>query len=333
MKTRYTLCLLATLLCARPAVAQDVSPKRPAPGGDYATDLATVVESLGQALEQAKQMWGDSKNPAARDALQTAIKEMERANKSLEAARKNPADLPTAVAAEQAAYQALLKLDPHEFQVNRSRRSKGGKAGQPDQRQMEQLELTPEEQRYETERQAAATPTGAQKEQLEAADRLKQLAQRQQDLNDRLRELQTALQQAHTEEEKAEIQRELKHLADEERQMLSDVDNLRQQLDQAPSSSALSQAARDLDKTRAETQSAAQDLANQSVSQALASGSRAEQSMQNTRENLRGQNSSQFSSQMRQLRDQARDLAEKEDEIAQGMEALDNEDHKTLDNT
>ncbi|HEV7924122.1 MAG TPA: hypothetical protein VGR14_02130 [Verrucomicrobiae bacterium] len=333
MKTRYTLCLLAALLCARTTVAQDAPTKRAAPAGDYATDLATVGESQEEALEQAKQMWGEAKNSAARDALQTAIKEMERANKLLESAKKNPAELPGAVAAEQAAYQALLKLVPHEFQVNRSRRGKSGKAGQPGERQMEQLELTPEEQRYETERQAAATPTGAQKEQLEAADRLKQLAQRQQDLNDRLRELQTALQQAHTEKEKEEIQRELKHLADEERQMLSDVDDLRQKLDQAPSSSALSQAARDLDKTREETQQAAQQLANQSVSQALASGTRAEQSMENTRENLRSQTSSQFSNQMRQLRDQARDLAKKEDEIARGLESMDNEDHKTLDNT
>jgi hypothetical protein len=334
MKTRSTLCLLAALLCARPVVAQDASPKRPAPAGDYASDLATVVESLGQALELAKQMWGESQNPAARAALQTAIKEMERANKSLQAAKKNPAELPAAVAAEQAAYQALLKLDSHEFRVNRSRRGKrGGRAGQPGERQMEQLEMTPEENRYETERQAAAAPTGAQREQLEAADRLKQLAQRQQDLNDRLRELQTALQQARTEKEQAEIQRELKHLADEERQMLSDVDALRQQLDQAPSSSSLSQAARDLDQTRAETQRAAQELGNQSVSQALASGTRAEQSMQNLRENLRSQTSSQFSSQMRQLQNQARDLAQKEDEIARGLESLDSADHKTLDNT
>jgi hypothetical protein len=33
------------------------------------------------------------------------------------------------------------------------------------------------------------------------------------------------------------------------------------------------------------------------------------------------------------LRDQARDLAKKEDEIARGLESMDNEDHKTLDNT
>jgi hypothetical protein len=334
MKTNCILCWLAALLCARSALAQDDVPQRPASSDDYATDIAIVSDSQKGALEQARKLLGEAENATARAALQTAIKEMERAEKSLQAAKKNPSDVPAAVTAEQAAYQALLKLVPHEYQVNRSKNSsKGGGAGHPGERQMEQIEMTPEENRYETERQAAAEPTGAQRQQLEVADRLKQLAQRQQDLNDRLRELQTALQQARTEKEKAEIQRELKHLADEERQMLSDVDDLRQKLDQSPNASSLSQTARDLDQTRAETQRAAQELASQSVSQALASGTRAQESMQNTRENLRSQTSSQFSSQMRQLRNQARDLAQKEDEIARGLQSMDNEEHKTLDNT
>ena len=200
MKTRYILSLLAVLLCAQSALAQRPSTKPPAPAGDYATDLATVDESQQDALEQARQMLEAAENPTARAALKTAITQMEAADKSLQAAKKNPADLPAAMTAEQAAYQALLKLVPHEYRVNRSKRgNKGGGAGQAGQQQIEQLDLTSEENRYETERQAAATPTGQQREQVEAADRLKQLAQRQQDLNDRLRELQTALQQARTE--------------------------------------------------------------------------------------------------------------------------------------
>ena len=334
MKTRYALCLLAALLSARPAAAQETSRQRLAPAGGFAADLATVGASQEQALEQARQMLEQAENPGTRAALKTAITEMESADKTLQAARKNPADLPAAVTAEQAAYQALLKLVPREYRVARSQRgSQSGGAGQPGQQQMEQLELTSEENRYETERQAAPTPTGQQREQLEAADRLKELAQRQQDLNDRLRELQTALQQAHTEKEKEEVQRELKHLAEEERQMLNDVDNLRQKLDQSPNSSSLSQASRQLEQTRAETERAAQELGNQSVSQALAAGARARQSMENLRENLRGQTSSQFSGQMRQLQNQARDLARREDEIGRGLESLDNADHKTLDNS
>jgi hypothetical protein len=334
MKIQCSLCLLAVWLCARPAAAQESLRPRPASADDYATDLATVGESQEQALEQARQMLQETEKPDTRVALQTAIKEMERAEKTLQIAKKSPADLPAAVVAEQAAYQALLKLVPHEYRVSRSRRgNQGGRAGQPGQRQMDQLEMTSEENRYETERQAAAPPTGQQREQLEMADRLKQLAQRQQDLNDRLRELQTALEQARTEKEREEVRRELKHLADEERQMLSDVDELRQKVDQSPNSSSLSQAGRELEQTRAETQSAAQELGNQSVSQALAAGARAEQSMQNLRENLRSQTSSQFSSQMRQLQNQARDLARQEDDIARSLASLDSADHKTLDNS
>ena len=334
MKTRYLLCLPAALLCMKAAMAQEPVPRRPAPAGGYATDIATVGESQQEALEQARQMLEEAENPSARAALKTAITQMAAAEKSLQAARKNPADLPAAVTAEQAAYQALLKLAPHEYRVTRSRRGgQSGGAGQPGRRQMEQLDMESEENRYETERQAAAAPTGLEREKLEAADRLKQLAQRQQDLNDRLRELQTALRQARTEKEQEEIKRELKHLADEERQMLSDVDELRQKLDQSSNASSLSQTARDLDQARAETQRAAQELAGQSVSQALASGARAQQSLQNMRENLRRQTSSQFSSQMRQLQNQARDLAQKEEEIGRGLEALDHADHKTLDNS
>jgi Mg2+ and Co2+ transporter CorA len=334
MKIQCTFCLLAALLCARPAAAQQTPRSRSAPADDYAADLATVGESQKQALQQGREMLEETEDPRPRAALQTAIKEMERAEKMLQTARKNPADIPAAVAAEQAAYQALLKLVPHEFQLNRSRRgSKGGGAGQPGQRQMDQLEMTSEENRYETERQAAAPPTGQQREQLEMADRLKQLAQRQQDLNDRLRELQTALQQARTEKEQEEIRRELKHLADEERQMLSDVDDLRQKLDQSPNSSSLDQAGGELEQSRSEIQRAAQELGNQSVSQALAAGTRAQQSMQNLRENLRSQTSSQFSGQMRQLQNQARDLARQEEDLARGLASLDGAEHKALDNS
>jgi len=334
MKTQCKFYLLIALLCANFASGQPAPPQRSASTDDYATDLATVGESQQDALEQAKQMLGETENAAPRAALQTAIKAMESAEKSLQAAKKNPADLPAAVAAEQAAYQALLKLVPHEYRVSKSRRgNRGGGAGQPGQRQMDELEMTSDENRYEAERQAAAAPTEQQREKLEMADRLKQLAQRQQDLNDRLRELQTALQQARTEKEKEEIKRELKHLADEEQQMLSDVDAMRQKLDQSPNSSSLAEASRELDQTRAETQRATEELGDQSVSQALAAGTRAEQNMQNLRENLRSQTSSQFSGQMRQLQSQARDLAKQEEDIGRALASLDDAEHKTLDNS
>jgi DNA repair exonuclease SbcCD ATPase subunit len=330
MKTPIALFLFAAAFLARSACSQ---PQPTPPAGDYASDLTVITQSQQQALEQARQLLAESQNPSQRTALQFAIADMERADKKLQESKTTPANLPAAVAAEQAAYQALLKLIPREYRLSRSRRgSRNGRAGQPGQRQLDQLETGGENDRYETERQAASTPNEQQREKLDLADRLKQMAQRQQDLNDRLRELQTALQEARTESQRQDIERQLKRLTDEERQMLSDLDDLRQKVDQSPNRSSLSDAARQLEQTRSEAQQAAQHLADQSVSQALASGARAQQNMQNLRESLRGQTSSQFSGEMRQLQKQARDLARQEEDIARGVESLQNPDHQSLDN-
>ncbi|HEX3717167.1 MAG TPA: hypothetical protein VH595_04295 [Verrucomicrobiae bacterium] len=303
-------------------------------GAGYTNDVATVGEAQAQALDEARAMLERTEKPAAKEALQKAIEEMERAKTMLADAKKKPETLEAAVAAEQAAYQDILKTVPHDFRISRSGRGKGGgQAGQPGSRQLDQLELTSEDNRYETERQAMAAPTPQQREQSQIADRLKQLAQRQQDLNDRLKELQTALAEARTDQEREEIQRQLKRLSDEEKQMLADVDDLRQQMDQSQNADSMSKARQQLDQARSDTQRASQELQNQSVSQALAAGTRAQEGMQNLRENLRKQASSQFTDQMRQLRSQARDLAIQQESIGTNLESLENPDRKSLDDS
>jgi hypothetical protein len=351
MKTRFETCLLAGLFCARALIAQELpdsdSPRpraslpdrgaarsRSGAGGDYSSDIAVVDDAQAEALKQARALLEETEAPLRREALQTAIKEMERSRKLLEAAKKTPSELPAAVASEQAAYQALLKIISHEKRVMRSRSGRsGGGAGQPSGQQIDQLEMTPEENRYEKERQATPPQTAQQKEQLEMADRLKQLAQRQQDLNDRLRDLQTALQEARTEQEREEIKRQIKHLTDDERQMLADVDELRQRMEQSPNASSMANARQQLDQARSDTQRAAQELQNQSPSQALAAGARAQQTMQNLREDLRHQTSGQFTDQMRQLRSQAREMAGREEEVGRGLESLSDPEHKSLDDS
>ena len=83
------------------------------------------------------------------------------------------------------------------------------------QRQLEQMDLTQSEDRYENQRQAQAPQSPERHEQLQVMNRLQELARRQQDLNDRLKELQTALQEARTEQEREEIRRRLKRLQEE----------------------------------------------------------------------------------------------------------------------
>jgi len=349
MKTQrnlFHLFIFTAALAAAPLFAQNnqrpaAPPARggqPADGatGDYASDIVVVSDAQQQALDQAKQALTQGTGAGDHATLDTAIKEMERAQAALAAAKKTPDQLPAAIAAEQSAYQALLKATPREYRMARARNQgqnqrQGGSAGQPDQQQMDQLDMPEEQNRYETERQAAAQPNAQQREQTQVADRLKELAQRQQDLNDRMRELQTALQAARTDREREDLQAQLKRLDEEQRQTLASVDELRQQLEQSPNASAESTARQQLDQTRADMQRASEALQNQSASQALAAGTRAQENMQNLRDDLRRQTSSQFSEQMRQMRSEARDMTNRENEIARNLDALDNDGSHPLD--
>lgn len=335
MKTRLNFLIVAATLFAAASLAEDAPAPAatiPTASDDYASDIQTVSEAQAQAIQQAKEAMGQSEDAGSRSALQTAIREMEKAQVALEAAKNSPDKLGPALTAEQSAYEALLKATPHEFRVSRSRNGQSGNsAGQPNERQLDQLEMKDEQNRYETERQASASPTQQQREQTETANRLRELAQRQQDLNDRLRELQTALQAAKTDQEREDIERQLKRLRDEERQMLADVDELRQKMEQSPNASSRDEARQQLEQTRSDIQRAADKIERNSPSEALAAGTRAQQAMQNLRDDLRRQTSSRFADQMRQLRSQARDLVKQEDDIAKKLDSLQNSEHKSLD--
>ena len=346
MKTHFYIFIFAAACAVAPLNAQEVrGPSRaPARGaqaavnstGNYSDDLVVVSDAQQQALDQAQQML-EGGNVSDRAALETAIKEMQRAQAALASAKNSPDKLSAAVAAEQAAYQALLKATPREFRVQRQRNSQGQNSGQssgqPNQQQLNQLDLTDEQNRYETERQATAPQNARQREQTQTVDRLKELAQRQQDLNDRMRELQTALQAARTDQQRQDVQEQLKRLADEQRQQLANVDELRQQLAQSPNASQQSDAQKQLDQTRQDMQRASEQLQNQSASQALAAGTRAQQQLDQTRQNMQRQTASQFSDQMREMRSEARDMVNQENEIARGLDSLNNGAQKSLDDS
>ncbi len=322
--------ILLVLTVWRPVIAPAQT------SGQYAADIATIIDSQKEAIAQARQALEHATAKNMRAALESAIKEMDRSQKELEAAKSSPEKLSPALAAEQSAYQDLLKATPREYRMRRSRQNQGGGgSGQPNQRELDQLDMAEDNTRYETESQATSSQTAQQKEQSETMDKLKQLARRQQDLNERLRDLQTALQEATNDQERDEIQRQLKRLRDEERQMLSDMDELRQKMEQSPDAGrqAQAQARQQLAQTRNDVQKASQSLDNQAVSEALAAGARAEENLQNLRENLRQQSSSQFAQQLRQMRQQARDLAEHEEKVGQDLDKLAHSDEKSLDDS
>ena len=108
--------------------------------------------------------------------------------------QQNPKALIPALTAEQKAYQTLLRLQAHEFEVSRQQQKSQSQQQQQQksqraQSQLNQLDLRKQEDRYEKEKQAQKLQEPKQREQLQVLSRLKDLAQRQQDLNEKLKEL------------------------------------------------------------------------------------------------------------------------------------------------
>ncbi len=295
------------------------------PSEKYLKDEPVVRDSQENALSQVDALAEEMNDLRMKDFAEAAAKQMTTALDQLNAATNSTAPLPKALAAEQAAYQALLKLQSREFQVVQNQQQQRGQqqqqSGQPSQSQLSQFDLKKQQDRYETQREAQPQQPPQKKEQLEALNRLKELAQRQRDINERLKELQTELQAAKTEKEKEELARELKRLRDEQREMLADMDQLRQKMEQPQNQSEMAESKQQLEQARQEAEKASEALEQNAVQQALAAGTRAERQLEQMRDNMRKQTSSQFSEEMKQMRNDARELADKQQEIRNEMQA------------
>src|SRR5262249_35886469 len=159
-----------------------------------AEDAKTLLESQKSAIEQAAQLGQRLQDRRSKANLDQATRFMKDAEKRLTEAVESSAikALTPALAAEQATYQALLKLRDREFSVIRgnSRQQGGRSAGGPSQRQLEQLELAADENRYEQQSTARAQQEKLsqrereQRETRQILNRLRELARRQTDLND-----------------------------------------------------------------------------------------------------------------------------------------------------
>lgn len=319
---------------AIPPRSRAPNPRQPRPGREpeLAGDLGVVRSAQERALEQAQEAGQNGQDPRSADLWEAVTKQMERALEKLCSATNSPAEFQSALAAEQAAYQALLKLQEREFSVSRSRSQQGSQSGrqQQMQQQLDQLELAREENRYESERLAQPPQDPERSEDLQVLNRLQELARRQQDLNERLKEMQTALQEARTEQEREEIRRELKRLQEEQQQLLADADEVRDRMERPENQSRMSEQSRQMEQIRKELQKAAEAAQQGETSQALAAGTRAQRELQQMRDEMRRQSASQFEEDLRQMRSEARELAHQQEEVQKKMETLKDPNRRSL---
>lgn len=302
---------------------------------DQKEDVDVVRQSQADALQQAQSALAEAEDPTAGKALQAATGHMETSLDHLTRATEpnSTDDLSLALAAEQSAYQELLKLKRREHQVGRSRgsgRSSNSGASARSEQQLQQLELKQEEGRYETETLAQSQEQAAQREDLQVLNRLRELARRQNEMSNKLKELEAALRQAQTEEQKQEIRRELKRLREEQLETLRDVDELQQRMDRPQNRRRMADAREQLSETRSRVRQAATELEEGMVSRAITSTTRAGRQLEQMRDEFRRRTSGQFSEEMRDMRDRAQQLDRRQKEIADQMKQQAESERKTL---
>jgi hypothetical protein len=317
----------------------------PKPTAQLAEDGKVLEESQKQALAQAGQLGERLRDAGSKAHLEQATSAMKLALSQLGqvASGSSIPALRSALAAEQSAYQGLLKLRAREFEVIRRQRqqrqaSRSGSANRS-QRQLQQLELTEDENRYEDQRTARAKEQSLsqrEREQREAGqvlNRLRELAQRQTDVNQRLKELQSALEAAKTQPAREEIERQLKRLREQEQQILRDTDELRERMESEENRERMADARAEVDETREHVRQASDALEQGKVSKALTEGSRAGRQLSELRDELRKRAANRFSQEMTEMREQARRLEENQKKLTEQLEAAKDRQQTSLRNS
>jgi hypothetical protein len=304
------------------------------PTDKLAEDGKVLKEAQQSAIEKADQLAERLQDAGSKASLEQATRLMKDAEKRLTDVVDNssiPA-LNPALAAEQAAYQALLKLRAREFQVirnNSRRQQQGGRSsgGRMAQRQLQQLELTSDENRYEEQRSARAREENLsqrereQRETRQVLNRLRELAQRQSDVNERVKELQSALEAAKTAQARQEIDRQLKRLRDQQQQILRDTDELRARMEQEENRERMADAREQVEQGREHVRQASEALEQGRLGQALTEGARAGRQLNDLREELRKSAANRFTEEATDMRNQARRLSQDQQKLTEQLES------------
>jgi hypothetical protein len=294
--------------------------EREALGGSPPEALRGDVEVVRKGQEEVKKaaeaVQLDPQRRRTGGTLDEAVTAMGQAVVRLGEALAGPpaAGLARAREAEQAAYVALLRLRDRDHQVSRGRGGAGqGGAAEARDLALDELELKQKDSRYETRREAAGQDQPS-REDRQVLSRLRELAERQKALTERIKELQQARPA-----EREELERRLKRLREEQQEMLGDLDDLLERLDRPENRTRLEQARTALEATRARATEASEALARGETARAVGAGTRTERALDQLREQIQRQVSRGFGDEMRALRGESRWLTERQGQLGEAV--------------
>ncbi len=291
------------------------------PSAEFAEQSQTVADSQQRAIGMGRELQVAQEDPLQRKFLQQALEQMEVAATLLARAAETPSvePLPEARRAAHEAYRNLVKLQAREHVVQQAQPSSQSQSESSNgdlNRQLEQLELENNRNRYETEQQDQPF---ADREQLQVLNRLRELARRQEGLNEKIRELDNALRSEQIPQERNETERRLKRLQEEQQQLLRDLDELRERMNNEHNRSRLADAREQANNVREHLRRSSDALQEGQPSRALAAGTRAERQLNKMKDELRERTAGEFEDAVRKLRKQARELAERQRQIAEDL--------------
>lgn len=312
------------------------------PSDAFAGDALLLMESQAEAMEKLAELEEEIADPKSKQLVDSVHTHMQTAMAELAAAeadhRSDP--LAPALSAAQAAYGALLKLRAREFEVVQSQpsqqqrqQSSSSSSAQQRQQQLDELELTQDENRYETQQQAQETPAQQQQREVrQILNRLRDLARRQEDLNKELAQLQSALEEADTQEEQEEIERQLKRLRDQQQDLLRETDELSERMQQPENQESMQEASDQLEQTRENVRQAAEALQQDDAAEALTSGKRAEREFEEMRDEFRQRAASEFNDSVREMRREAQELDQQQEQLAEQLKEIEQDGQPGLRN-
>ena len=164
-------------------------------------------------------------------------------------------------------------------------------------------------------------------------NRLRELAQRQADVNERLKELKSALDAAKTPEARQELERQLKRLRDQQQQILRDTDEVRERMEQEENRERMANSREQIEQGREHVRQASEALEQGQLSQALTEGTRAGRQLNDLREDLRKSSANRFTEAATEMREQARRLSDEQQKLTEKLEASNQSTQHSLRDT
>ncbi len=225
------------------------------------------------------------------------------------------APLSEATVQQQNALRLLARMKPRQSQVQQTQGGAGGGGGQN--QDLDELEMARNRNFYEQENLTREQQQASD----EVLDRIKELAQRQQNINDELAKLISELQTAKTEEERERLRQQLERLRDEMKQNLERLDQAKQDLNEnAMNNEQARNAQESLDNARHQMNRTLEQMDKNDLQQARASGSRASEALDDIQEQLEQFGRTGAAQRMRELQQNMRELQEQQRQIVAGAE-------------